>query len=142
MPTHEVYTVAPIATNVSVNTRAFAASSPMVIPVMDVVVRRIRNGQVHCATNAIHKIKTSPLIGALGRVLIRRRINMLAPSAILSALLVALPRTRCVVKFHPAAASVMRVMVMVPVPLTVNVIVTKAGLILSAANNARCHVRT
>lgn len=142
MLTLEVYMVARIVTNVSVNTRVFVAFSPMVIHAMAVVVRRIRNGRVLCVTIVMLKIKTNHSTGALGRVLTRRRINISAPSVIPSALLVALRRTTCVVRFHPAAASVMRVMPMVPVPLTDTVIVTKVGLILLAANNARCHVRT
>ena len=142
VPTRAVCIAAPIATNVNANTKAFVVFSSMVIPVMVVDVRLIQNGQVRYATNAIHKIKTSLLICVLARASIHRRINILAPSVILYVLPAALPPTTCVGKFLPVVAFVMHVMGMESVPLTVNVIVTKGGLIRLAANSALYRVQT
>jgi len=99
-------------TSVNANTKVFVAFCPMVIRAGDVVVRRIRNGRALCVTIVTHKIKMS---GVLGRVSIRRRISILAPSVIPSVLRLALPPTTCVVKFLPAVVSAMRAMVMVHV---------------------------
>ena len=54
----------------------------------------------------------------------------------------ALPPTMCVVKFLPVVVSAMRAMAMVHVPLTVNAIVTKGGLIPLVANSVHFRVRT